>query len=51
MDLFLYQAWQETQAHESRKALAKQEVEIYTRWKRLITSALLRKRLNEAYGD
>ncbi|KAI9283030.1 hypothetical protein BC943DRAFT_105072 [Umbelopsis sp. AD052] len=45
------EAWQETQAHESRKALAKQEVDIYTRWKRLITSALLHKRLNEAYGD
>ncbi|KAH8550677.1 hypothetical protein BGW37DRAFT_521343 [Umbelopsis sp. PMI_123] len=47
----ILEAWQETQAHESRKALAKQEVEIYSRWKRLITSALLHKRLNEAYGD
>jgi len=44
-------AWQQSQAQESRKAFAKQETEIYSRWKRLITSALLHERLVEAYGD
>lgn len=45
------EAWQQSQAQESRKAFAKQETEIYSRWKRLITSALLHERLVEAYGD
>ncbi|KAL0145734.1 hypothetical protein V8B55DRAFT_1464650 [Mucor lusitanicus] len=47
----LLEAWEEHEQKEAVKAIAKQEKDVYIRWRKLIKSVLIKARVDQAYGS
>ncbi|GAN08258.1 rad4-domain-containing protein [Mucor ambiguus] len=47
----LLEAWEEHEQKEALKAIAKQEKDVYIRWRKLIKSVLIKARVDQAYGS
>lgn len=47
----LLEAWEEHEQNEAMKAIAKQEKDVYIRWRKLIKSVLIKARVDQTYGS
>ncbi|KAI8089323.1 uncharacterized protein BX664DRAFT_332731 [Halteromyces radiatus] len=50
-EFILLEAWREHEHHQTNKASAKHEKQIYGRWRKLILGAMIDARVNEDYGQ
>ncbi|ORZ21712.1 hypothetical protein BCR42DRAFT_488737 [Absidia repens] len=49
-EFILLEAWREHEHHKANKAMAKQEKEVYDRWRKLIQGAMIDARIDNTYG-
>ncbi|CAO3590318.1 unnamed protein product [Absidia cylindrospora] len=49
-EFILLEAWREHEHHIANKAIAKQEREVYGRWRKLIQGAMIDARIDDTYG-
>lgn len=47
----ILEAWEGHEQAEAIKAIAKQEKDVYIRWRKLIKSVLIKARVDQAYGS
>ncbi|KAI8330695.1 hypothetical protein BC941DRAFT_439948 [Chlamydoabsidia padenii] len=50
-EFLLLEAWREYEQHKTNKVLAKQEKEVYGRWRKLILGAMIDARVDNDYGN